>query len=134
MGLTPQLGVYKSRVCMAWNFNEISSLQEGTGAKPSVVGRLRRVVSGASERGEWGGQHSSSTLQGQDLNGPDYHSADLPSWLPPDWCFGPGLEPSFRVTGNAAPSINQCLGWLLEGAVGLVAVSGAVDEAGGKAW
>ena len=119
---------------MAWNFNEISSLWEGTGAKPSVVGRLRGVVSGASERGEWGGQRSSSTIQGQDLSGPDYHPANLLSWFPPDLCFGPGLEPSFGVNGNAAPHINQCLGLLLEGAVGLVAVSGAVDEAGGKAW
>lgn len=44
------------------------------------------------------------------------------------------VQGRFGVTGNVAPSINQCLGLLLEGAVGLVAVSGAVDETGGKAW
>lgn len=42
-------------------------------------------------------------------------SADLPSGLSCDLCFGLRIPVTFGVTGNTAPTpINQCLGLLLE--------------------
>lgn len=97
-------GVYSLKVPPVQPSNEISTLPEGTGAKSSVVGRLSRVVRGASERGvgwPFGPALFRDRMSVVPVTTQQTHVC--PHDFPLTCALVLGLDTSFGVTGNTTP-------------------------------